>query len=216
MKRIRITVLALTTALACSSSAMADRAGRWEGTVQLVGTSSESAGGPSGSGIDVDSDVGIGFGLSYNFTQNLALGFGMFWVEPDYSAVFDTEEDGLVEIDHKLSLFNGQLNGTWNILDGPFTPYLRGGIGWTHVDSNVADGPPVTGCWWDPWWGYICSNFFSTYSDTRFSWGFGAGLRYEFGREMFVQGGYNRLEIDGNNGVEPSFDNWALELGWMF
>ena len=197
------------------SAASSDRSRSWEATIQVLGTGSESRNGENGSGVDFDSATGWGFGVAYNFNEHLAVGFDGAFVKPKYTATFNTDEDGLVSLRHKASVFNGQLNGTWNIMKGPFTPFLQLGMGWTHIDSNVADGPPVTGCWWDPWWGYVCSNFYSTYKDTRFSWGAGAGLRYEFQNRMFVKGSINRVEIDGgNNAVDPKFDLWKLELGW--
>ena len=208
-------IVALLTG-ALSFAADSDRGRNWEATIQVVGTGSESSDGEMGSGLEMDSTTGWAFGVTYNFSPNFAVGFDGSFLKPRYTATFNTDEEGPISLQHKASIFNGQVNGTWNMLDGPFTPYLQLGIGWTHIDSNVADGPPVTGCWWDPWWGYVCSNFYSTYKDTRFSWGAGAGLRYEFRNRMFVKGSVNRIEIDGgNNGADPKFDMWKLELGWM-
>lgn len=150
----------------------------------------------------------------YNFSSQFALGFDGSYSEPRFEATFNTDEAGLVSVRNRLSVFNGQLNGTWHLLDGPFTPYLQAGIGWTYVDSNVSDGPPTTGCWWDPFWGYICRNFYDTYDDTNFSYGVGAGVRYEFGNGMFMKASYNRVEVD-EGGADLSFDSGKLELGWM-
>jgi opacity protein-like surface antigen len=216
--QLLITTLALLSfnAQAQWVSAPTQRAGKWESTFGLYLTGSESAGGINESSVDIDSGYGAGFSAGYNFTQNLALRFDGSWSRADYEAVLDSEDDGLVTISHRLSAFTGQFNGVWNILDGAFTPYLQAGVGWTYLDSNVSDGPPTTGCWWDPWWGYICSNFYSTYSETNFSWNVGAGLRYEFGRGMFVRGGWEQTTIDGGKGVDPSFDAFRFELGWLF
>lgn len=197
-------------------SSSTQRAGKWETSVGLYLTGSESSDGLNESSVDIDSGYGLAFGVGYNFTQNLALHFDGAWSRADYDAILDTEDDGLVEINHRLSAFTGQFNGVWNIVDGAFTPYVQAGIGWTFLDSNVTDGPPSTGCWWDPWWGYVCSNFYSTYSETNFSWNVGAGLRYEFGRGMFVRGGWEQTNIDGGSGADPSFDAFRAELGWLF
>jgi opacity protein-like surface antigen len=104
----------------------------------------------------------------------------------------------------------------WNFTDGPFTPYVQAGIGWTNIDSNVADGPPTTGCWWDPWWGYVCRSSYSTYDDTNFSYGAGVGLRYEFGygQRTFVKASYNIQIIDDR--ADPEYDIWRLEIGRIF
>jgi opacity protein-like surface antigen len=198
------------------SAMLGKRAGQWETSAGIYSTSSLTASGSNGSSIDVDSGYGLAFSLGYNVTDQLAVRFDGSWTNPDYTAVVNTVEDGPFELDHELSLFTGQFSGVWNLLPGAFTPYLQAGIGWTYVDSNVADGPPTTGCWWDPWWGYICSDFFSTYSDTSFSWNIGAGLRYELSRSMFVRGGYELLQLDGGEGVDPDFDNFRIELGWKF
>ena len=192
------------------------RAGKWETSVGAYFTGSERAGGLNESSVDVDAGWGLNVSIGYHFTQHLALRFDGAWVRADYDALLDTEDNGLVEINHTLDMFNGQFNGVWNILEGPFTPYLQAGLGWTYLDSNVTDGPPTTGCWWDPWWGYICSNFYSTYSDTNFSWNVGAGLRYEFRRDMVLRGGWEHTSIDGGSGADPGFDAFRIELGWLF
>lgn len=198
-------------------STESQRAGRWETTLGVFATSSESASGANGSSIDVDTGYGLAFGVGYNFTQKLALRFDGAFLRADYDAILNTEDEGPVDISHRLTGFNGQINGVWNLLEGNFTPYLQAGIGWTYLDSNVSDGPPSTGCWWDPWWGYICAPFYSTYSDTNFSFNVGAGLRYEFGRGMFARGGWEQTHVDGNSGgADPTFDAFRVEIGWLF
>jgi len=219
MRHTTIPALIGLVAILIGSAATAQtfRDDRWEGTLQLIGSSGQSSQGENGSSIDVDSAVGLAFGAAYNLSEHFAVGFDGTWVEPNYTAVFNTEENGLQTLRHKMTVFNGQFSAIWNVIDGPITPYLQAGIGWTYIDSNVTDGPPTTGCWWDPWWGYICSGFYSTYSDTRFSWGAEAGLRVEFDNDMFLKGGYSRIDIDGpNNGSDPSLSTWRLQVGWMF
>lgn len=213
---VAITMLLTLTALSASTAWAADRGKKWELSLGMIGTSSESDSAVNGSSIDFDSAVGWSFGAGYNLTSKLSLGFTGSFVRPKYSATYNTDEDGLVTLDHKASIFNGHFNGTWHFMEGPFTPFVSAGLGWTHANSNVSRGPPVTGCWWDPWWGYVCRNYYSTYKDTQFSYSVGAGLRYDFENDWFVRGSINRLQLDGNGeGVEPKFDSWRLEVGWM-
>lgn len=193
----------------------ADRAGQWETTLGVYGTKSENADGTNGSGADIDGTLGLTFSVGYNFSDHLALRFDGSWLAPDYTATLATEERGLVEIDNELDVFSGQFNGVYHLMDGPFTPYVQAGLGWTYIDSNIVDGLPSTGCWWDPWWGYICANFYSTYSTTNFSWNVGLGLRYEFRSDMFIRGGWEQTRID-SDGTNPSFDALRLEIGWQF
>ena len=76
------------------------------------------------------------------------------------------------------------------MLDRSLTPYVEGGIGWTYIDSNIIDGIPSTGCWWDPWWGPVCATFPTTYGKNVWSFALGAGLRAELTDTFFLRGGY--------------------------
>lgn len=192
------------------------RAGNWETSVGLLINDDTSSNGPEGSSLDIEKEAGLAFSIGYNMTKNFAVRFDAAWQRPDYEAVINSEAEGLVEISHELTVIRGHFNGVWNMLDGGFTPYAQAGVGWTYIDSNVSDGPPTTGCWWDPWWGYICSNFYSTYSDTNFSWTLGLGLRYELGHAMFLRGGWERTYLDADNGADPEFDALRAEIGWKF
>ena len=71
-------------------------------------------------------------------------------------------------------------NAIWHLMDGPLTPYVGAGLGWTWIDTNVPTGPPVTGCWWDPWWGYVCYTDYPTKTTDAFSYQAILGVRYEF------------------------------------
>jgi opacity protein-like surface antigen len=192
------------------------RTGKWETSIGAYFTGSESSDGTNDASVDVDAGYGVSFGLGYNFSEHLALSFDGAWSRADYDAVLDTEDEGPVAISHRLSLWTGQFNGIYNIVEGPFTPYVQAGIGWTYVDSNVADGPPSTGCWWDPWWGYICAPFYSTNTETNFAWNVGAGLRYELRGGTFLRGGWERTQIDGRSGADLSFDALRVQIGWLF
>ena len=193
------------------------RAGKWEGTFQLLGNSSESSNGEESSSLEIDSTVGFGFGIGYNFSSKFALNVDISFMEPEYKAVFNTDDDGLVSVSHDLSVFNTQINGVWNFMDGPLTPYVQAGIGWTYIDSNISDGPPTTGCWWDPWWGYVCQNFYDSYDDTTFSYGAGVGVRYEFGYRNVVKASYSVLELNSSgDAADLQFDMWRIEIGRMF
>jgi len=215
---VLITLLAAFAAAEPTHAQSGDRARTWDLGVQLFNQDSLTVGGREGSGLDIDSEIGWGFWGNYNFTNRFALGFELNWVRPDYSATFVPEDDpDPITIDHTLSVFNIQGKGVFNLLEGPITPYVELGFGWTDVDSNVASGPPVTGCWWDPWWGYICSNFFSTYSETLTSWSYAGGVRWDINNYWGIRGSYGVLELDTSSGTENAdFDMLKLEVTWRF
>ena len=209
----------LLIAIPCISSAQGDRSQKWEASVSGVFQESKTIGSEGGSSLDIRSNSGFGLNFAYNFSSKLALGLDLEFLKPGYSAVL-VDEDGLeddIVINHKISQFNGRIKGNFNFIDGPFTPFLEAGVGWSYFDSNVADGPPVTGCWWHPWWGYICSGFYNTFSETQFSYGAGAGLRYEFIGGMFIKASYNHWEMDGlGNAGDSAFEAGRIEIGGLF
>lgn len=192
------------------------REGRWETGIQLAFSGSESLSGGNGESVDFDSDTGLGFTFGYNFDNHLAMRFEGTYLSPSYDATLVTEEGELIEIGHKADIFQGDVKGVYNFLTGPVTPFIQAGIGWTYIDSNVASSPPTTGCWWDPFFGYICAPFYSTYDDNNFSYSVGAGLRYELENGMFLRASADRTWIDGlGSAGTPSFDVLRLELGFM-
>lgn len=215
-------VLLLIAGLTLSATAVAqqnDREGTWEFGVLLNNTSSESLSGDNGSFIDIDSSTGYGISLGYNFNNRLSLGGDLIWNTPDYDAVLITDDVGgtPVEINHELSLFTINLKGTYNFLEGPFTPFVEAGFGWTDIDSNVQNAPPITGCWWDPWWGYICETVYSTYSKTQQQYGAAVGLRYDLANGMSIKGSYGMQEISTSKATEDlSLDAIRLDLTWRF
>lgn len=197
-----------------------NRANSWEFAFGGIYQNGDSASGNGGSSLEVDGEFGLGFNVGYNFSNRFALSADFDFLRPDYTAVLADENDpgSTQTIRHSMSQFNGRFKGAFNFMEGPFTPYVELGAGWTYIDSNVADGPPVTGCWWHPWWGYICSDYYSTYSGTDFSYGGALGLRYEMRGGTFVKASYSIYKLDvGNNGAaDPELSAFRLEYGWRF
>ena len=203
--------------LALSTTASAqDRAGSWEMGFNIMDTSSESLAGQGGSGVNIEGDLGWGFSTNYNITNRLALGGDLTWSTPDYQAKQVLSTGTVVTVDAQLDVMTLQLKGTFYLTEGAVAPYLEAGGGWTTIDSNIANGPPTTGCWWDPWWGYICTSFYDTYSETRTSWTYGVGLRWELSDEFVVRGSYGVLEIDTGRSEDAEMDVLKIDFGWRF
>ena len=209
----------LLIALPCISNAQSNRSESWDMSVSAIFQDSKVIGGEGGSSLDIDSETGFGFNFAYHFNSKLSLGMDFEFLRPDYMAVI-VDENGVlpdIVIDHQISQFNGRIKGNFNLMEGPFTPFLEAGLGWSVFDSNVADGPPTTGCWWHPWYGYICESFYSTFTDTLFSYGVGAGLRYDFIGGSFIKASYNYWEMDALGKTdEPAFEAGRIEFGWTF
>jgi len=215
MKRVMVTIMALM--LASTATAQQDRSNMWEFGVSLNNLSSESLSGSNGSFVDIDSSTGFGLALNYNFNNHFAVGGEFTWNKPDYDALFvptDPGEDPQ-RVNYELDVFGVNLKAVWNLIDGPITPYVEAGLGWADVDSNIVDQPPITGCWWDPWWGYICDVWQPTFDSWSFSYGGGAGLRAQLAPRFFLEGSYSLLAVDFD--VENVlFQGFRLNVGWTF
>jgi opacity protein-like surface antigen len=214
-----LAIAVLLVALTGISHAQGSRSKTWELSVSGIYQDSKRLGGDNGSSVDIDSELGFGFSLAYNLSSKLSLGGDFEFIRPDYTAVLIAENPGEedIVINHEMYQFNGRFKGTYNFVDGPLTPFVEAGLGWSYFDSNVTDGPPTTGCYWHPWWGYICNNFYSTFDDTLFSYGAGVGLRYEFSGGSFLKATYNHWEMDGmGDSSDAAFNAAKLEFGWSF
>lgn len=219
MKRaLNIAFLVIGTMAASLAGAQNARPGEVEFSIAAAQSFSDSFQGTGGSSLDLSSRTGVRVGVEYFNSSQLSVGFDATWSKPSYTAVL-VPEDGSsdVTISHRASIFTGHFTGTYYFLDDKFTPFVEAGLGWTYFDSNVSDGAPIVGCWWDPWWGYICSEFYSTYGATNFSYGVGAGLRWNFGMDRAVNLGYRWLEIESDGlGKKPVLETAALEFVFRF
>jgi hypothetical protein len=195
------------------------RAQTWEFAVGGLYQDSESANGAGGSSFEMDSALGLAFNIGYNLTSKFSLSADFDFLEPDYTAILADENNPLntQTIRHTLSQFIGRFKGTLNLMEGPFSPFVEVGAGWAFLDSNVADGPPVTGCYWHPYWGYICSNYYDTISETEMTYGGAVGFRFEFAGGSFVKANYSIYEVDvSGDGADPQLATARLEYGWRF
>jgi len=173
--------------------------------------------------VDFENDMGWKIGFGYIFDKNFELSGDFGWSYPGYrvTADLDANKDGVVDgsVDYrgKSDIFDGHLNGTYNFIKGPVTPFVTGGLGYTYIDSRIPSGRSVTGCYYDPWYGYICDTYQPTYSDTFFSYKAGVGVRWDVNDSFYLKGTYNRTWIDFDRTTNsPSVQSGALDIGFMF
>ncbi len=193
------------------------REGRWEGSVILAYQNGLKKSNDGGSEIDVDSTAGWGISFAWNWTENWNLSYRFLANSPGYSALI-VPEDPLevpLAINHNMTKTTHQFNVTYNFRKKAFTPFLAAGIGYTKLNSNVPDAPPTVGCWYDPWWGYICVSDWDTYKTSEFSYNVGAGLRWDINDVIFTKATYSREFLSVKSG-SIDFDMALLELGLMF
>lgn len=204
--------------LAGSLNDSSNRSGKWEGGFIINRVESWDISGGSGSSADIDSDTGWGFTLGYNFNEHLNLGFDFIHNEQSYDATIVSGSAPFTTVDFSHELDNDlyQFNFSYNLLATALTPFVSAGVGWSYIDSNISTGDGGLVCWYDPWWGYVCNSYYSTYSDTSFTYTLGAGLRWDLGRSFTVKASLNRRFVDLDGVSEsPEFSAAKIDLIWQ-
>jgi len=195
-----------------------DRAQKWEFYIPLRFLSSESWDAEGGSSVRVNGDVSWGFGFGYNLNERLNLGFELTWSDANFDARIATDDllFPFVDVGGQLQANTGMFQLQYNFLAKKITPFFTGGLGWTYVDSNIPTGPAQGGCWWDPWYGQICTTWQPTAAETGFSYAAGLGVRADLAEAFFVEAAYNRqwMDFDGHNTVD--FPAYRVDFGWKF
>jgi opacity protein-like surface antigen len=197
-----------------------EREGTWDAGFVITDTGDDTINGDFGSSLTFKGDVGWGFYGSYNFNNHLALGVDWSHISPDYRLTYRQDNGGipglLQTIEHTGDIGNLHIKGTFNFLSGDFTPFVEAGFGWTWIDSNIADGPPSTGCWWT-WYGYVCSNFYDTYSSTQSSYTYSAGIRWDISPDFSLRADYGIIEIDTSSAASDlQSEALRIAFGWRF
>jgi len=195
------------------------RDGRWEGSVILAYQTGLDQSYEGGSELNVDSTMGWGLSFAWNWTDKWNLAYRYQSTNPNYTALIVPEE-GSIEvprtIEHEMSKSTHQFNVTYNFSRKAFTPFVVAGIGWSKLDSNVpTTAVPGVGCWWDPWWGYICFADWKTYNTSQFTYNLGAGLRWDINNILFTKASYVREFLSAENG-SINLDTAVWEVGFMF
>jgi opacity protein-like surface antigen len=197
----------------------ADRTGTWEAYGGLRTVSGESLGFAGGSTIKTDNDWALGFGFGYNFSEHLLVGGDVSFGTVDYDGVLVSADDPDVtqRISGEVDTFGFAANATWHFIEGPLTPFVSASLGFTSVDTNIAEGPPQIGCWWDPWYGQICNVYVDTKTEDSFTYGLGLGGRWDFAPGWFARISYEERWLDiGKATGTPSFGGLRLDIGSKF
>jgi hypothetical protein len=212
----RTALLAVLAALAIipatASAQLRDRTGRWEATIQTRYTGSETANFTNGDAINFGSAFGLGLGFAYNFNNKMQLGVDFSWASADNTYVAPGGSS-IQATGYSSGLY---LNGVYNFIDGPITPYVNGFIGGVYFDTGVPDSVG-TGCYWYPWYGYVCGPVSYSKTSTNFTYGAGVGVRWDINDQFFVKGGVQQqwFQVGGASGT-PTFTVGRLDFGMKF
>ena len=214
-RTIYLAGLALALLAGATVADAQSREGRWEYTLGIPYQLGSETTFDGGSTLKTKSDFGFGMTFGYNPSEQVTWSFGLKWAGIGYDANVVKDGGGTTGISGTYDAWGLSGNLLFNLGQGPLTPFVGAGIGYTWIDTNVPNGLPQTGCWWDPWYGYICSTYYPTKSVNSFSYQAMGGLRYAFNPRTFLRLSYASQWIDTSNGT-PRFDVFGVELGWLF
>jgi opacity protein-like surface antigen len=163
-------------------------------------------------------DTGLGgFGMAYHINDFLAVRadfmFGGATFRAEGSAIGTTP----LSAARDAVLQTGRLNLDYNLINRRFTPLITAGIGYQYLYAELDQYGSVPVCWWDPWWGYVCTYATPTYSEFDFTWNVGGGFRWNVTDHFFIKavGGANWLQYSGANGITTQIEG-IFALGWTF
>jgi len=177
-----------------------DRADTWDFSIMTRYSWSQDFTGDNGETLSLSDDLGWGFGFGYNISDSFNLGLEFLWHSFHYTANLVSEDDPSVTtpysnvMDTSAFVFTGE----YTIGKKRLMPYLSGNLGWMAVNTNITAGIS-SGCWWYPYYGYVCSAYPETYGSDEFTYGLGLGLRFQMTPGSFLKIGYEHSWVDINS-----------------
>jgi opacity protein-like surface antigen len=190
-------------------------AGDWEFRIGPVFTESKNIKFDGGSTADLKSDTGVKIGTGYYVTDQLIVGGNFAWGRSDFNGVVQGQTGATALENGRVDLSTLMFDATYTFLQGPIKPFGVIGLGWNWASTNIASGPPQTGCWWDPWWGYVCSGYQPTKGSSSFAYQIGGGVQFNFSRAFAVNADYKYTVIDLHNASsKPGIGSIELMFLW--
>jgi len=218
MRTLHVSMLLSCLALCgtWSAAARAERQPGWDFGAELLYQFSHDIDFKGGSSASLDDDLGIALTFGYRLNPRLEVLFGLDWNKIDYKVNVANGTAGGVgfSANGDLEAFTPRIGLNFNILEGDLTPYVSGSVGWSFIDTNIPNGPPVSSCWWDPWWGYVCGTWQTTRNIDEFAYSLGAGVRWDVSSTISLRLGYEKHWLDLSEATStPDFDQ--IKFGIM-
>jgi len=231
MKRYLL-ILASSAALAASQGAGAQTMGSgggamgdWEFRIGPVFQQSKNVSFDGGSKADIDSTTGVKIGAGFYVTDQLIIGGNFGYGQSSFNGTVQGNTSSTPGLPPSTAQIEGghvdfstlMFDATYTLLHGPIKPFGKVGLGWNWINTNIASGPPQTGCWWDPWWGYVCSGYQPTHGASSFAYQVGAGVQFNFSPGFAIDADYQYTWIDlKNTSSTPGFGAFELLFVWRF
>jgi opacity protein-like surface antigen len=211
MKLRAISILATAFCLLSAGANAQSRDEGWEFGIDLIYQNSQDVEFEGGTNVEFDSDIGFSIYGGLRISDRLEVQFGVDWLQADYDVSFQSATvPGLTfNASGEIEQITPFVRGNFNFVDGPITPYITAGVGYSFIDTNIPDGPPQTGCWRDPWYGQICTTYHCTATTEEFTYNAGLGLRWDLSNGYSWRLAYEKHWYDLEN-ASPDFDQFKL------
>lgn len=200
------------------------RAEKWQFYLAPQFTNSKLLQFDNGAEADINEQSSWAFGIGYNVNEHIELNLAFSAGNSNYSGtriIDNTPEDpdnpnGPQDFTANLYTSTIKFDFTYNLLKSDLTPFIGANIGSTYIDSGVPTGNVITGCWWDPWWGYVCYPTAQTYTSTELTYGASLGVRYDINNKLFIKAGASKNYLDINSSNSADFTTYQFAFGLMF
>lgn len=209
----------LVASLSSTVHAQTTREAGWEFGVDGVYQDSAEHSFQGGSHAEFDDDFGLSAYVGYRFNERLEVQFALDWAVVDYDVTLQSADrpDRQFSGEGDIESFTPKVAVNFNLLKGSFTPFVSAGVGWAFVDTNIPNGPTEVGCWWDPWWGYMCVPYQSTKSFDDFAYQAGIGVRWDFSDSNSLRLLYEKHWLDYSEASgTPDFDQLKFGVAFQF
>ncbi len=219
--QVRVALVALA-ALSFHSIGVAQSSSRargWEFGAEATYVLSKDIGFDGGTRLTMEDDIGAALLFGYRFDPKLELQFSLDWNDVDFHGVLQSAQLPALtaNVNGTMETFTPRINGTYNFLDSALTPFVTAGVGWSFIDTNIPTGQVQVGCWWDPWYGQICTPYQPTKNVDGFTYELGVGARWDVGESATFRAAYHKRWLDLSHATgTPSFDRFELGFLWRY
>jgi len=210
---------ALLVGLAFGVSAHSQsRAPGWEFRADILYQNQKDVHTNKGSDINLDTGWGGSLGAAYRFNPFAEVHFLLDFISVNYDGRFVSATTPNLAVNvtgGKVDITTPRVTGVFNFMDNPITPFVSASIGWSFTHATDPFSPTTVGCWWDPWWGYICAPVSGAYTNDRFAYDIGAGVRWDISPTWGLRFAYEKhwVDLSGTAGT-PNFDQFRI--GFQF
>jgi hypothetical protein len=193
-----------------------DRTGKWQISLTPTYTDSKTINFQGGATADINGTGGFDIGVGYNFNPHVELEMDIGSNSAGYTGTI-VDSAGQTE-SYAASYYTSYINFgvSYNFMKGPVTPFVKGNLGWTYIDSGVPTGTAGTACWWYPYWGEVCTPYAQTFTSTEWTYGADLGVRYDVTDKMYLKGSIGLNYVDFDKADTEDFTNYRFTVGFMF